>query len=362
MVGSAVIGGAAAIGLGLGTAAGLIFNWASENSLEDSNKRMKKAKKEPKYAKWMMDMFCFSRGHLCGRNAPDGWQVECKSGGGGLVQGEETSVTGGWEDLKRVPTGADTWARAAKGFFSEARAYKNPWGYRDLEQHDRKSFSKEDVLEIMAYMGILFDEDKKKGKTKIVPKQIKGKKVLVNKLLEGSLLKQYESCYRSIEGHAAAALPGKQHDKYVVFQHMFGIDYVAEKKEFKGVDTSKAGVAATKVATENSEQIKEVQKALIEFFGPELEAKLGDEYTQGVIGKNTKYAFSNFTSDFGSDPDFPKGKGKLKKLPKFIRQMIAEKEFKLAQSDTEIGTMVAESKMNLQQKRLLKMNKRLMKL
>ena len=42
--------------------------------------------------------------------------------------------------------------------------------------------------------------------------------------------------------------------------------------------------------------------------------------------------------------------------------MIAEKEFKLAQSDVGIETAVAESKMNLQQKRLLEMNKRLMKL
>ena len=133
---------------------------------------------------------------------------------------------------------------------------------------------------------------------------------------------------------------------------------VAELKGKPG-KPSAAEKKAEKAAAKSAKEVKELQKALIDFFGPDLEAKLGDEYAQGIMGKNTKYAFLKFSSEFADDPDFPKGKNRLKKMPKYIEKAAVEKM--LAKDDTEAETAVAESKISLQQKRLLEMNKRLMK-
>ena len=82
--GVGTIAGGLAVATAFGTAVGLTINWAiSGTSLKSSRERIRRAKKEPKFAKHMMDMFCQGRGFFCGKNAPDGWQVKCANEMGG---------------------------------------------------------------------------------------------------------------------------------------------------------------------------------------------------------------------------------------------------------------------------------------
>jgi len=351
--------GAAAIGLGVGVGIGSLINWAiSGTSLESSKDRIRRAKKQPKYADWMLEMFSTGKGHLCGPEAEDGWQVKCSGDAGGFEQYDEE---GGWGELGRgAGKLASRAARGARGWFSEAREYTDPTGWRDFVQ-TKNSFSREDLIEILAYMAILYEEDEKAGLVKTAEKKTEKGKTLSVELQPGSKMLKYKKFYlETVNNFAERAFNRRQKKAYEMVTLALGGEIATLKGTVTGKLTRPERKADRKAA-QNVEQVKEIQKALIEYFGPELEAKLGDEYAQGIIGNNTKYAFFNFSSEWPGDPKFPRGRNKLKKMPAFIRQKIAEKEFAAAEADTEIDTMVAESKMNLQQKRLLEMNKRLMK-
>jgi len=336
--GVGTIAGGVAAAAAFGTVVGLTINWAiSGTSLKSSRERIRRAKKEPKYAKHMMDMFCQGRGFFCGKNAPDGWQIKCANKMGGLEQ------------------------EADEGFFTASakakQKYTDPVGYRDFVQVEN-SFSKEDVLEIIAYMAILYKEDKKNGRLKFVEKREKNKKVIRVEFQRGSLLKQYENCYKAIEPHATTALTGRHYKSYKLFNQAFSLP-IAEKKKFsarkKGQRVAAAAAGLGAVKEKQEENIEgEVQTALIDFFGPELEKKLGNEYTFGKWSHRSDDALEEFARMFQNASDFPR---KFKKLPKFIRKMAS-----VDRPMEDEPTAVAESNMNLQQKRLLEMNKRLMKL
>jgi hypothetical protein len=347
--GASGVAGAFAAGAAIGAGIGLIFNWAiSGTSLDSSKDRIKDAKGNPKYADWMLEMFSTGEGYLCSDSAPDGWQVKCAGAAGGFKQEEEVSV------LKTYGI--------TRGH-ENVQDYVDPTGFRDFEQ-SKGSFSKEDLFEILAYMAILYDEDKKAGLVKTVEKKTKDGKAVSIVLQSGSKMLKYKDFYlRDVNTYAGIAFSSKEKKVYEMIT--LALDPNAVVAELKGKPgkpgkPSAAEKKAGKAAAKSAEQVKEVQKALIDFFGPELEAKLGDEYTQGIMGKNTKYAFLKFSSEFADDPDFPKGKNRLKKMPKFIEKAAVEKM--LAKDDTEAETAVAESKIDLQQKRLLEVNKRLMKI
>ena len=123
---ASALAASAAIGVGIG----MIINWAiSGTSLDSSKDRINDAKDNPQYADWMLEMFSTGKGRLCGPNAEDGWQVKCAGTAGGFKQEDSA---GGWDKI----------GRTAKGWFSEAREYADPAGWRDLVQ-TKGSFSQD---------------------------------------------------------------------------------------------------------------------------------------------------------------------------------------------------------------------------
>ena len=342
---AAGVASAVLVGAAIGAAIGVVFNWAiSGTSLDSSKDRIKDAKGNPKYADWMLEMFSTGEGYLCSDSAPDGWQVKCAGAAGGFKQEEEVSV------LKYYGI-----TRGQKN----VQDYVDPTGFRDFEQ-SKGSFSKEDLFEILAYMAILYDEDKKAGLVKTVEKKTKDGKAVSIVLQSGSKMLKYKDFYlRDVNTYAGIAFSSKEKKVYEMITLALDPNAVVAELKGKPGKPSAAEKKAEKAAAKSAKEVKELQKALIDFFGPDLEAKLGDEYAQGIMGKNTKYAFLKFSSEFADDPDFPKGKNRLKKMPKYIEKAAVEKM--LAKDDTEAETAVAESKISLQQKRLLEMNKRLMK-
>jgi hypothetical protein len=324
---------AATVGAAAGTLAGYLINKAAYDSFDDETKeRISKATKNFSYAKAEMQVYCHGKGSLCRE------EVECKGKPGGYVY--ETAEGLGIADGSREKFG---W---------------NPMNRKFRQTPD--AYHVKDGAVVVGILSAIAGHDVKTGKIKMAG----GKKAEV---ADDAKIKKYESCAKKILTKGSIMFNKIEQaglgEQYKILQMTMGFEPLPKAKG--GKITSKATVGAagtTKVATEKSGQIKEIQKALIEFFGPELEAKLGDEYTQGVIGKKTKYAFFKFSSKHGKDPNFPTGKNQLRKMPKFIRKKLASIDLAAADDDTELEKMVVESKMNLQQKRLLEMNKRLMKL
>ena len=348
---AAGVGTALLVGASIGATIGLVINWAiSGTSLDSLKDRINEAQDNPTLADYMLEVFSTGKGYLCGDKAPDGWQVKCTGAAGGFKQELETSFLGS------LGVGEDT-----------EQKYADPTGWRDFEQTQTEgSFTKEDLLEILAYMAILYKEDEKAGLVKTVEKKTKDGKGAAIELQSGSKMLKYKTFYLTrVNNSAERAFSKNQKDMYemVTLPLVDPNDPRYIVAELKGTPAGKptgAEKKAAKEAAKNVEQVKEVQKALIEFFGPELEAKLGDEYKQGVLGKNTEYAFFKFSSEIGKDPKFPTGKNQLKEMPKFIRKKAASRALAAA-DESELEKMVAESKLNLHQKRLLEMNNRLMK-
>ena len=313
-------------------------------------------------------MFCTGKGGACGANAPDGWQVKCAGTYGGLKQEESVSVSKEYGQI----------GRQFRKWFSEAkdeRDYVDPTGWRDFEQ-DKNSFSKEDVLEIVAYLSILHKEDEKNKKIKTVEKEVEGKMAAVAELEEGSLLRPYKTCYNRVQPFATQALTGKHYESYKMLNHAYGVPiafraeagkFKEDKPEKKSLKTKLAGLLGaeekeTKEKETKEGKTKEIQKALVEFFGPESEVvkNMEDELKTGTYGINTQTAFMQFRKGY-ADKDFPTGKRAINKLPKYIREKIPEKEYREAAAKGGGGFVAEEGKNYLKQKRLQKLNERLYK-
>ena len=339
--GLAVVGAGVAVAAAIGAAAGYGINhfFLSAGTEEDRQDRLKMAMGNPALADAAMEVYCKGTGMLCGDDAPDGWQVDCKNEMGG-------------------------YAMDAPGGMGLRGGYTDPWGTKDLEQK-AGSFSKQDVQDSLIFLGVLFDADQKAGRMKEVSIKkgeegyIEGKEVVRLQLAEGSLLAKWEGCYKTnFNPYAQKALSGKLRKSYESIQYAFGLPIIKLGEAEKATQA-----AAAKASGPDPKRVKKVQEALVEFFGESLGIKMGKEFGTGHYGPVTQAAMKEFKSMFGDDPKFPTGEKAIKKLPDFIKSKAFEKELMAADEAEPLTSLerFAESKLSLHQKRLLEMNNRLMK-
>jgi hypothetical protein len=335
---------------------------------EDRKKRLLRAKNDPKFANYELEVLCTGKGTLCtgftGRGAPDGWQVKC------------TGQRGGYE----YETG--------EGGLGYDPGYADPNGPRDRIQV-ANSYDKKDMEDAILFLSFLFEDDKKNGYVKDhFEEEEKGKSYTGKiQLQDGSKLKTWEGCWKgTMERYAAKTLETSTDivkKAYVTIQHAFGLPVV--KIAFERGKAAKTATALAslggkdkkkeKEKAKNMSDVNKVQSALIKYYGKEFADEIADEYSKSVYGPKTKAKLLEFKTKYRAQMPLKPSADEFAELVDYIIEYenVYGKDFDSSRdivdpdSAASISTVAgpAPEKFpateNIYTKRLSKLNKRMFK-